>query len=69
MLPTDIPDPAAVRAARALHVGIPEAIEGRDLGALITNLSGWLSTDPAVRDAALAPTDPSPDSPKETPNG
>jgi DNA primase len=45
------PTPDAVRAARALRAGIPEAIERRDLDALIHNLAGWLSTDTAVRRA------------------
>ncbi|WP_101790988.1 CHC2 zinc finger domain-containing protein [Nonomuraea indica] len=49
-----VPDPAAVRAARALRDGIPEAIEQRDLDALIHNLAGWLSTDTTVRRAANA---------------
>ncbi|MBN6054559.1 hypothetical protein JYK22_21635, partial [Nonomuraea sp. RK-328] len=49
-----VPDPAAVRAARALRDGIPEAIEQRNIDALIRNLAGWLSTDGAVRRAARA---------------
>lgn len=48
------PQPGAVRAARALHAGIPEAIQRRDLDALICNLADWLSTDPIVRRAARA---------------
>lgn len=44
----------AVRAARALRDGIPEAIERRDLDELIHNLAGWLSTDLIVRRAAKA---------------
>lgn len=48
------PAPDAVRAARALRDGIPEAIERHDLDALIHNLAGWLSTDFIVRRAAEA---------------
>ncbi|KAB8186924.1 hypothetical protein FH608_046400 [Nonomuraea phyllanthi] len=48
------PEPSAVHAARALRAGIPEAIEKRDLDALIRNLAEWLSTDPIVRRAADA---------------
>jgi DNA primase len=48
------PIPSAVQAARALRAGIPEAIEKRDLDALIHNLAEWLSTDPIVRKAADA---------------
>lgn len=49
---TNAPDPAAVRAARALRAGIPEAIEKRDVDALVGNLARWLSTDADVRAAA-----------------
>lgn len=47
------PDPGAVRAARALREGIPEAIDDRDLDALVTNLAGWFTTDLDTREAAL----------------
>lgn len=49
------PDPAAVRAARALRGGIPEAIQDRDLDALVSNLAGWFTTDLEAREAALLP--------------
>lgn len=46
------PDPAAVRAAGALRAGIPEAIEKRDIDAIVDNLARWLSTDADLRAAA-----------------
>lgn len=49
------PDRAAVRAARALRDGMPEAIGQRDLDALVTNLAGWFTTDLDTREAALLP--------------
>ncbi|MEO3869387.1 hypothetical protein ABGB18_11195 [Nonomuraea sp. B12E4] len=54
------PDPAAVRAARALQDGMPEAIEQRDLDALVTNLAGWFTTDLDTRAAALLPDEETP---------
>lgn len=54
------PDPAAARAAKALHQGIPEAIEERDLDALISNLAGWFTTGLEVREAALHPNEETP---------
>lgn len=54
------PDPAAVRAARALRQGIPKAIADRDLDALIDNLAGWFTTDLDIRNAALLPNEETP---------
>lgn len=48
------PDPGAVRAARALRRGHLQAVEERDLEALIDNVAGWMSTDLDVRTQVLA---------------
>ncbi|MFI6510070.1 hypothetical protein ACIBCT_20895 [Streptosporangium sp. NPDC050855] len=44
----------AVRAARALRHGYLQAVEERDIEALIANLANWMSTDPTIRAAVLA---------------
>jgi hypothetical protein len=44
----------AVRAARALRHGYLQAVEDRDLKALIANLADWMCTDLDVRAAVLA---------------
>lgn len=47
-------DPGAVRAARALRNGHLQAVQDRDLEALIENVAGWMSTDLDVRAVILA---------------
>lgn len=48
------PNIGAVRAARALRSGCLQAVEERDLDALLDNLAGWMGTDFDVRAAVLS---------------
>lgn len=62
-------DPGAVRAARALRNGHLQAVEDRDLGALIENVAGWMGVDLDTRAAVLAEERsalPSPDTKEQT---
>lgn len=48
------PDAGAVRAAQALRNGHLQAVEDRDLEALIENVAGWMCTDLDARATVLA---------------
>jgi hypothetical protein len=48
------PDQGAVRAAQALRSGHLQAVEDRDLEALIENVAGWMGADLDVRAVVLA---------------